>query len=126
MNFPTDVMYSKSHEWVKFNEDGSTLIGLTDYAQHALGDIVFVNLPEIGDLVTTGESLGDVESVKAVSDIFSPISGEISEVNEGILDAPEQINSDPYGTWLIKVCEITEQEDLMNAADYEKLCAEED
>ena len=118
MNHPTELKYSKSHEWVKFQEDGTALIGLTDYAQDALGDLVFVNLPEAGDEVTAGEAFADVESVKAVSDVFSPVSGTVAEVNEELLDAPERMNEDPYGAWLIKVENITDQEELLDAEAY--------
>ena len=118
MNHPTELKYSKSHEWVKFLEDKTALIGLTDYAQDALGDLVFVNLPEAGDSVTAGEAFADVESVKAVSDVFSPVTGTVAEVNEALLDAPENMNEDPYGAWLIKVENITDQEELMDADAY--------
>ena len=118
MNHPTELKYSKSHEWVKFLEDNTALIGLTDYAQDALGDLVFVNLPEAGDSVTAGEAFADVESVKAVSDVFSPVTGTVAEVNEALLDAPENMNEDPYGAWLIKVENITDQEELMDADAY--------
>lgn len=118
MNHPTELKYSKSHEWVRFLEGGMAEIGLTDYAQDALGDLVFVNLPEEGDEVTAGETFADVESVKAVSDVFSPLSGIVAEVNEELLDAPERMNEDPYGAWLIRVKDITDQEELMNAEEY--------
>lgn len=118
MNHPTELKYSKSHEWVKFLDDKTALIGLTDYAQDALGDLVFVNLPEEGDDVRAGEAFADVESVKAVSDVFSPVSGIVAEVNEELLDAPERMNEDPYGAWLIKVENITDQEELMDAEEY--------
>ncbi len=124
MNCPTNLTYSKSHEWVK-KEEGSVLIGLTDFAQSELGDLVFVNLPEVGDSVTAGEALGDVESVKAVSDIFSPVSGTVSEVNEELLDHPEMINEAPYDAWLIRVTEVTEEEELLDAEAYEAHCEAE-
>lgn len=126
MSNPTDLKYTKSHEWVKFTDETTAKIGLTDYAQDSLGDIVFVNLPEAGDGVTVGESFSDVESVKAVSDIFSPFTGEISAANEEVLDEPAKINSDPYGTWLVEISGITDQEELLDAAAYEKICAEEE
>lgn len=126
MNHPTELKYSKSHEWVKFSEDGTALIGLTDYAQDALGDLVFVNLPEAGDEVTAGEAFADVESVKAVSDVFSPVSGTVAEVNEELLDAPEKMNEDPYGAWLIKVENVTAQEELLDAEEYIKFCESEE
>ena len=96
------------------------MIGITDYAQSELGDLVFVNLPEEGDEVTLGESFGDVESVKAVSDIFSPVTGIVSAVNEDILDSPETINSNPYDAWFIKVKNVTEKEELFTAEEYEQ------
>ena len=123
-NIPAELKYSASHEWIK-EEDGIFVIGLTDYAQSALGDIVFINLPEEGDEVTAGESFADVESVKAVSDVFSPVTGTICAVNEELLDDPAQVNEDPYGAWMIKVKEITGKEELLSAADYEAHCAEE-
>ncbi|MDO5334736.1 MAG: glycine cleavage system protein GcvH [Coriobacteriia bacterium] len=123
-NIPADLKYAASHEWVK-EEDGLTVIGLTDFAQDALGDLVFVNLPEEGDEVTAGESFADVESVKAVSDVFSPVSGTVAAINEELLDAPESINEDPYGAWFIKVEGVTETEDLLDAAAYEAACAAE-
>ena len=124
MNFPAELKDSKSHEWVKMGGDVA-VIGISDFAQDALGDVVFINLPGEGDSVTAGEAFGDVESVKAVSDIISPVTGVICAVNEDLADAPENLNSDPYGAWIIKVENITGQEDLLDAAAYEALCAEE-
>ena len=124
MNFPAELKYSKSHEWVKMAGDVA-VVGISDFAQDALGDVVFINLPGEGDSVTAGEAFGDVESVKAVSDIISPVTGVICAVNEDLADAPENLNSDPYGAWIIKVENITGQEDLLDAAAYEALCAEE-
>ena len=124
MNFPTELKYSKSHEWIKYEGDVA-IIGISDYAQDALGDVVFINLPAVGDEVTAGESFGDVESVKAVSDLISPVSGVICEVNEDLDDSPENLNEDPYGAWIIKVENVTEEEELLDAAAYEALCAEE-
>lgn len=122
MTIEKDAKYAKSHEWVKF--DGETvLIGLTDYAQKELGDLVFVNLPEMGDSVVAGETFGDVESVKAVSDVYSPVTGTVAEINEVLLDSPETINDDPYGAWFIRVEEVTEQEELMTAEEYEAYLA---
>ena len=132
MNFPNHLQYSKSHEWVLFEEDGTAVIGLTDYAQKELGDLVFVNLPEVGDSLTVGEAFADVESVKAVSDVISPVTGEIAEVggevleiNEELLDAPERINQDPYGAWFVKVGQPEQAEPLLSAAAYETFLAEE-
>ena len=124
MNYPIDLKYTKSHEWVKFEGD-IAVVGISDFAQDALGDVVFVNLPQVGDEVTAGESFGDVESVKAVSDLISPVSGTILEVNEELDDSPENLNSDPYGSWIIKVENVTDEEELLTAAAYEAFCAEE-
>lgn len=124
MNFPTELKYSKSHEWLS-TEDGVAVVGITDFAQSELGDVVFVNLPEVGDDVTAGEPFGDVESVKAVSDLVSPISGTVCAINEELLDAPEKINEDPYGAWMIKVEGVSATEDLLDADAYEAHCAAE-
>ena len=124
MNYPVDLKYSKSHEWVRY-EDGVAVIGISDFAQDALGDVVFVSLPVPGDEVTAGESFGDVESVKAVSDLISPVSGVIMEVNEELDDSPELLNEDPYGAWIIKVEQVTGEDELLDAPDYEAHCAEE-
>ena len=120
MLYPAELRYSKSHEWVK-TEDGVTVVGISDFAQNALGDVVFVNLPAEGDSVAAG----DVESVKAVSDLVSPVTGTVSAVNEELLDAPEMLNSDPYGAWLIKVENVEGSEELLDAAAYEAFCTEE-
>ena len=125
MNFPNHLQYSKSHEWVLFEEDGTAVIGLTDYAQKELGDLVFVNLPEVGDSLTVGEAFADVESVKAVSDVYAPVGGEVLEINEELLDAPERINQDPYGAWFVKVGQPEQAEPLLSAATYETFLAEE-
>ena len=124
MTFPKELKYAKSHEWVKFEDDNTVLIGLTDYAQNELGDLVFVNLPEPGDEVTAGESFGDVESVKAVSDVYSPVTGIVAEINEELLDSPESINADAYGAWFIKVTDVGDQEELMDADSYEAFTKE--
>ena len=124
-NVPAELKYTKSHEWVK-EEDGLYVVGLTDFAQDALGDIVFINMPEEGDDVASGESFADVESVKAVSDVFSPVSGTVAEVNEGLIDEPALINQEPYEQWLIKVKDVSDTEKLMDAAAYEEFCATEE
>ena len=124
MTFNPDLKYSKSHEWVRMDGDVA-VIGISDFAQDALGDLVFVNLPQVGDDVTAGEAFGDVESVKAVSDLMSPVTGTVCEINEELLDAPENLNNDPYGAWIIKVDNITDTEELLDAAAYEAHCAEE-
>ena len=118
MELREGLLYSRSHEWVK-EEGEEVLIGLTDYAQSELGDLVFVNLPEEGDEVTTGESFADVESVKAVSDVSSPVTGVVSAVNEELLDAPESINEAPYDAWFVRVKDISDREELLTAAEYE-------
>ena len=125
MTINPDLKYSKSHEWVRMDGDVA-VIGISDFAQDALGDLVFVNLPQVGDDVTAGEAFGDVESVKAVSDLMSPVTGTVCEINEELLDAPEKINEDPYGAWMIKVENIEATEDLMDAAAYEEHCANEE
>ena len=123
MTINPELKYSRDHEWVK-EEDGLTVIGISDFAQDALGDLVFVNLPEVGDAVTAGEAFGDVESVKAVSDLLCPVTGTVAEINEELLDAPEKLNEDPYGAWIIKVENVTATEDLLDAAAYEAFVAE--
>lgn len=124
MLFPAEMKYSKDHEWMK-EEDGVVVIGISDFAQDALGDVVFVNLPGEGDEVTAGEAFGDVESVKAVSDLVSPVSGTVCAVNEDLLDEPEQLNKAPYDAWLIKVKNVSDTEELLDAVAYEAFCAQE-
>ena len=124
MKHPNELQYTKSHEWIK-TEDGVTLVGISDFAQDALGDVVFINLPAEGDQVTAGEAFGDVESVKAVSDLISPVTGVVCAVNEELLDAPELLNHNPYGASIMKVEQVTETEELMDAGDYEGFCAED-
>ena len=121
MNYPAELKYSRDHEWLRM-EDGIAVIGISDFAQSELGDVVFVNLPEVGDDTTAGEPFGDVESVKAVSDLVCPVTGTVCEINEELLDAPEKLNEDPYGTWIIKVEKVTDTEDLLTAAEYEAEC----
>jgi glycine cleavage system H protein len=122
MNVPTDLLYAKTHEWVEMITDTKARVGISDFAQHELGDLVFVNFPEPGDTVTAGQAFGDVESVKAVSDIVSPVTGTISAINEKLLNSPEKINEDPYGSWFIEVEEISGKSDLMTPAEYEDYC----
>lgn len=124
MLFPTDLKYSKSHEWIRMEGDVA-VIGISDYAQDALGDVVFVNLPQEGDDTVVGEAFGDVESVKAVSELICPVTGTVCAVNEELLDAPERLNEDAYGAWLIKVNAITDTEELLEADDYQAFCAQE-
>lgn len=124
MNTLENLKYSKSHEWLRYDGD-EVYIGITDFAQESLGDLVFINLPEVGDEVCLGESFADVESVKAVSDVISPVTGVVSEINEDLLDAPEDINSDPYESWFIKVKDITETEELLDNVAYENFAEAE-
>jgi len=122
MNIPTDLKYTSDHEWAKM-EDGVATIGITDYAQGELGDVVFVELPEVGTEVEKGESFGTIEAVKAVADLFSPVSGEVVEVNSLLEDAPETVNKDPYGDgWMVKIklAHPEEFDALMDAEAYEK------
>lgn len=122
---PDTLKYTKSHEWVLKLDDGAVRIGLTDYAQQELGDLVFVDLPQVGDAVTAGESCCEVESVKAVSPVYSPVSGSVRAVNEALLDAPETINNAPYDAWLIEVENVSDTGELLDAAAYEQVIAEE-
>lgn len=120
-NLPTELRYAASHEWARLEDDGSVTVGITNHAQEALGDVVFVELPEVGSSVEMGNECAVVESVKAASDIYAPISGEILEVNEGLEDAPETINSDPYGDgWMFRIQPDNEEQldDLLDAEGY--------
>ncbi len=127
MEFPEDLKYSKEHEWVLVDGNVAT-VGITDYAQDQLGDIVFVELPGIGDKVSKEDAFGVVESVKAVSDVYAPVSGKVLEVNDDLPENPEMLNEDPYGDgWMIKIemNDLEELQDLMTAAEYEEYVAEE-
>ncbi len=117
MKILNDLFYSKFHEWIKFDGE-SAVVGLTDFAQLALGDIVFVNLPEVGDEFDVDGSFADVESVKAVSDIYTPVGGVVSAINEELLDEPQKINQDAYGAWLVKFDNITEKGELLSPDEY--------
>lgn len=126
MPYPAEYKYTKEHEWLKI--DGNTgVVGITDYAQNSLGDIVFVELPKVGAEITAGKTFGSVESVKAVSDLFAPVSGTVTEVNEALNNAPEQVNKDANSTWMIKVNlkDTSEANQLLSAADYESFVAAE-
>jgi glycine cleavage system H protein len=124
LNVPRDLQYTKSHEWVR-REEGTATVGITDHAQDELGDVVFVELPEKGTSFSAGDSFGTVESVKAVSDLYAPVGGEVVEVNETLNDSPELINEEPYGGgWMIRL-RISEDGDLLSAEEYEKLVEEE-
>ncbi len=128
MRIPGDLLYTKEHEWVK-KEGNVVALGITDHAQEQLGDVVFLELPEVEDEVSQDDTIGSVESTKAVSDIFTPVSGKVVEINEDILDSPEVVNQDPYGQgWMVKI-ELSspdELDDLLSAEDYEKFVAEQD
>jgi len=127
MEFPAELRYSREHEWVAV-EEGIATIGITDYAQDQLGDVVYVELPEVGTQVTKDDAFGVVESVKAVSDIYAPLSGTVTEINVPLPDSPETVNEDPYGdAWMIRVemSDPEELEDLMTAAEYKKFTEEE-
>ena len=115
---PKELKYSRDDEWVRYDGD-AVYVGITDYAQSELGDLVFVNLPEVDDEVIAGEALGDVESVKAVADVISPVSGVVLEVNEDLLDDAALINNDPYGAWFVKVGEVSDEVELLTADEYD-------
>ena len=124
MSVPGDLQYTKSHEWVRTEGDTAT-IGITDHAQDELGDVVFVELPDEGSTFDAGDSFGTVESVKAVSDLYTPVGGEVVEVNSSLEDAPEKINDDPYGEgWIVKLS-TSEEADLLSPEEYEKVVEEE-
>ena len=123
MKTPAELKYSKSHEWIQMLDDNTALVGITDYAQSQLGDMVFITLPEVGDEVIADTPFCDVESVKAVSDVVSPFTGVIAELNEGLQDTPELLNNAPYEAWIAKVEQITDTVELLDAAAYEAFCA---
>ena len=125
MNFPAELKYTKDHEWVKMLDDTTALVGISDFAQSELGDLLFVNLPAVGDDVVAGEAVCDVESVKAVSDVMSPVTGSVAEVNEELDDSPELLNSDPYGAWIMKIENVTDFSELLSAEEYEAFTKEE-
>ncbi len=126
MAYPTDRKYTKEHEWIQASGTSAT-VGITDYAQQSLGDIVFVEVPKVGAELTAGKTFGTVESVKAVSDLFAPASGTVTEVNADLATSPEKVNKDPHGSWMLKLTlkNPSELEGLLSAADYEKFVSEE-
>lgn len=126
MAYPTDRKYTREHEWIHVDGNSAT-VGITDYAQESLGDIVFVETPKVGAELTAGKTFGTVESVKAVSDLFAPASGTVTEVNGELATSPEKVNKDAHGSWMVKmtVKNPTELDALLSAADYEKFVAEE-
>lgn len=126
---PRELKYASSHEWARLEEDGTVTVGITDHAQGALGDVVFVELPEVGTVLAAGDEAGVVESVKAASDIYAPIGGEVIGINEQLEDEPEMVNSDPYNDgWFFKLqpSESSEMEALLSAGDYQQQCDDED
>jgi len=128
-NVPGDLKYSSDHEWVRLQDDGTAVVGITDHAQGALGDLVFVEAPEVGSVVASGDAFGVVESVKAASDLLSPVGGEVLEVNSALDDTPEMVNTDPYGDgWLVRMqpSDASEMDSLMDAAAYEQFLEDED
>jgi len=126
MSYPTDRKYTKEHEWIQVSGQ-QAVVGITDYAQSSLGDIVFVEAPKVGAELAAGKTFGSVESVKAVSDLFAPASGTVTEVNAALATSPEKVNQDPHGSWMIKMTlkNAGELDGLLSAADYEKFVAEE-
>lgn len=125
MEIKENLRYAESHEWVSLDGDIAT-VGITDYAQHALGDIVYVDMPEVGDEVTAGEEFGAVESVKAASDLYSPVSGEVVEINEALEDEPGLINQDAFANWImkVKISDASEIDALLDAEAYKNICEE--
>jgi glycine cleavage system H protein len=124
MAYPANYKYTKEHEWIGLDGDTGT-VGITDYAQNSLGDIVFVDLPKVGSTVEAGKVFGSVESVKAVSDLYSPVSGEVTEINDALNTTPEQVNTTPHDSWMIKVKIAGEPAGLLTAAEYEAFIGEE-
>jgi len=128
-NIPTDLLYTNSHEWVKDEGDNTVTVGITDHAQELLGDLVFIELPEVGDVIETGGEAGVVESVKAASDIFSPVSGEVIEINEDLVDSPETVNEQPYdGGWIfkLKLSDVSELDALLSEEAYQAVVEADD
>ena len=125
---PSELKYASSHEWARLEEDGTVSVGISDHAQEALGDVVFVELPEVGTMLAAGDDAGVVESVKAASDIYAPVGGEVISINGQLEDEPEMVNSDPYNDgWFYKIqpADIDELEALLSAGDYQQLCDDE-
>ncbi len=119
MNIPKNLMYTKTHEWIEFKEDNVALVGITDFAQTELGDIVYVNLPNEGEDFAAGDIVADIESVKAASDMFMPVTGTISAVNNALTDQPELINTKPYDAWIVEVSGIEDKVEMLSADEYD-------
>lgn len=129
MEFPEDLRYVKSHEWIRLEEGGEVVMGISDFAQDALGDVVYVDLPEVGRTLEAGEALAEIESTKSVNDIYAPIAGTVVAVNEALFDAPEAVNADPYGAgWLVRIAPAGDVDlaALLGAAAYRSLTEQED
>ena len=124
MKIPKNLLYTESHEWVQKTDEGTVRVGITDYAQSELGDIVFINLPGVGNTVAQSEVFADVESVKAVSDILSPVAGVVSAVNEALMDEPQQMNESPYDAWIAELTEVGDFGGLMDAVAYAQICGQ--
>lgn len=125
MSLPKDLLYTKTHEWVEIIDGNLARVGITDYAQEELGDIVYVNLPEKGQEIEKGEVLADIESVKTAEDVYSPVSGSIVDINEELIDSPEAINENAFDAWFVEVSLCADTEDLMTAEEYEQYIEEE-
>lgn len=121
-----DMLFSKTHEWIQFLDETTVRVGLTDFAQSELGDLVFINLPEEGDEVLVSESFADVESVKAVSNVYSPVTGTVSKINEELLDHPELVNESPYEAWFVEIENVSEKHELLSEEEYEQFIHEEE
>jgi glycine cleavage system H protein len=121
-----ELLFTKTHEWVRFIDETTVRVGLSDFAQKKLGDLVFINLPEVSDNVVAGETFADVESVKAVSNVYSPVTGTVRAINEVLLDQPELVNSDPLDAWFVEIEDVNEKEDLLTEEEYEELILREE
>ncbi|WP_313130665.1 glycine cleavage system protein GcvH [Anaerocolumna sp.] len=121
-----EILFSKTHEWIQFLDETTVRVGLTDFAQSELGDLVFINLPEEGDEVLVSESFADVESVKAVSNVYSPVTGTVSKVNEELLDHPELVNESPYEAWFVEIENVSAQHEFLSEEEYEQFIHEEE
>jgi glycine cleavage system H protein len=121
-----EILFSKTHEWIQFLDETTVRVGLTDFAQSELGDLVFINLPEEGDEVLVSESFADVESVKAVSNVYSPVTGTVSKINEELLDHPELVNESPYEAWFVEIENVSEQHEFLSEEEYEQFIHEEE
>jgi len=126
MEIPGELFFAKSHEWVKFLDNGNVLVGLSDHAQEAMGDVAFINLCDEGEVFNAGDVIGDIESIKAVSDVYTPVGGKVVSVNEELLDNPERMNSDPYGSWFVELEDVINSDGLFDAGAYEAFLAQEE